>query len=62
MASVDKVAKGYRARWPTPDGASRSRTFVRKVDAERWLTSVEYSKLTATYVDRQVRQHRSGNL
>ena len=52
MASIDKVAKGYRARWRTPDGASRSRTFTRKADAERWLTSVEHSKLTSSYVDR----------
>jgi integrase len=51
MASIDKVAKAYRARWRTPDGASRSRTFPRKVDAERWLTTVEHSKLTASYVD-----------
>jgi integrase len=51
MASIDKVAKGYRARWRTPDGSSRSRTFGRKVDAERWLTSVEHSKLSGAYVD-----------
>jgi integrase len=51
MASIDKVASGWRARWRTPDGASRSKTFKRKVDAERHLTAVEHSKLTATYVD-----------
>ena len=51
MASVDKIAKGYRARWRTPDGASRSKTFSRKVDAERWLTSVEHSKLSGLYID-----------
>jgi integrase len=51
MASIDKVAKGYRARWRAPDGASRSKTFTRKVDAERWLTTVEHSKLTGSYLD-----------
>jgi integrase len=51
MASIDKVAKGYRARWRTPEGDSRSKTFPRKVDAERWLTSVEHSKLSGAYVD-----------
>jgi integrase len=51
MASIDKVARGYRARWRTPGGASRSRTFPRKIDAERWLTSVEHSKLSGGYVD-----------
>jgi len=51
MASVDKVQTGWRARWRTPDGASRSRTFPRKIDAERHLTGVEHSKLVGGYVD-----------
>ena len=52
MASIDKVGpKKYRARWRTPDGASRSRTFERRVDAERHLTQVEGDKLRGSYVD-----------
>ncbi len=51
MASITKLDRGYRARWRTPDGASRSRTFTRKVDAEAWLTRVEGSKLVGGYVD-----------
>jgi integrase len=51
MASVTKVPTGWRARYRTPDGGSRSRTFGRKVDAERFLTTVEASKLTGAYVD-----------
>jgi integrase len=51
MASIDKVATGWRARWRTPDGASRSRTFGRKVDAERHLAGVENARHTGTYVD-----------
>ena len=46
-----KGARKYRARWRTPDGASRSQTFDRKVDAERHLTSVEHSKLAGSYID-----------
>lgn len=34
-----------------PDGQERSRSFARKVDAERWLTSQESSRLTGAWVD-----------
>jgi integrase len=51
MASISKVKGGYRARWRTPAGESRSKTFTRKVDAERHLTSMEASKLHGSYVD-----------
>jgi integrase len=52
MASIDRYPGGrWRARWRTPMGESRSQVFDRKVNAERWLTSVEHSKLTGAYVD-----------
>jgi integrase len=51
MASVNKVPTGWRARWRTPDGRSRSKTFDRKVDAQRHLTSIEGSKLIGAYID-----------
>lgn len=51
MASIDKIPTGWRARYRTPDGHSRSRTFLRKIDAERFLTSTEAAKLTGGYVD-----------
>jgi hypothetical protein len=35
----------------TPLRLDRSRTFGPKVDAERWLTSVEHSKLAGSYRD-----------
>jgi integrase len=75
MASIDKVPTGWRARWRTPEGASRSKTFDRKEDARRHLTSVEHTKLAGSYVDpaagrqpfrdyaerwRAVQVHRSG--
>ena len=51
MASVDKVTTGYRVRWRTPDGKSRSKTVKRKVDADQFLRSIEHSKDTGTYMD-----------
>lgn len=52
MASVERWKGGrWRARYRTPDGRSRGKVFDRKVDAERFLTSIEHSKLTGEYVD-----------
>ena len=51
MASIDKVSKGWRARWRSPEGRSRSRTFARKVDAKRFLTTIDSAKLAGAYVD-----------
>jgi integrase len=48
--SKTKAAR-YRARYRTPDGDSRSRTFERKADAERFLTATDHTKLTGEYVD-----------
>jgi len=52
MASIDRMRDGWRARWRTPEGASRSQNFKRKADAERFLTTVEATKLVGGYVDR----------
>ena len=41
----------YRARYLDPDGRERSRTFTRKIDAEKFLATVEADKLRGTYVD-----------
>ena len=52
MSSVKRDASGaWRARWRDPSGRSRSRNFGRKVDAERFLTELDSSKLTGAYVD-----------
>ena len=51
MASITKVGNGWRARWRTPEGDSRSRTFTRKEDARQHLVSVQHSALSGTYVD-----------
>lgn len=41
----------WRARYLNPDGDERSRSFDRKLDAERFLTEVEHSKNLGTYRD-----------
>lgn len=52
MAHVEKRGpKRWRARYRGPDGRERSRTFERRIDAERFLVSVEHSKGTGSYVD-----------
>ncbi|MGI8807923.1 MAG: tyrosine-type recombinase/integrase [Acidimicrobiales bacterium] len=52
MAHVEKRGPGrWRARYRDPVGIERSKTFDRRIDAERWLTSVEHAKLSGAYVD-----------
>ena len=55
MASTEKRIRDGRvtwlARWRDPAGRQHKRTFPRKTDAERHLTTVEHSVLTGTYVD-----------
>jgi integrase len=41
----------YRARWRDPAGKEHSKTFGRKLDADRFLLSVEDAKLRGAYVD-----------
>lgn len=55
MASVEKRIRDgsttWLARWRDPDGRQRKRSFPRKVDADRFLTTVEHGILTGSYVD-----------
>ena len=55
MASVERREDGgrlrYVARYRDPSGKQRNKTFTRKIDAERYLTSIENAKLTGQYVD-----------
>jgi integrase len=41
----------YRARYSDPDGRERSRVFVRKGDAEKYLSTIEVSKLRGEWID-----------
>lgn len=45
------TGRRWRARYLDPDGCERSRSFDRKVDAERFLAEVEHSKLAGSYLD-----------
>lgn len=55
MASIERHVRAgrvaWQARWRDPSGRQRKRSFARKVDAERFLTGVEATKLTGTYLD-----------
>ncbi len=58
MPSIEKRVRNgqkvWRAHYRTPAGAQRNKTFARKIDAERFLATVESAKLTGTYVDPQL--------
>ena len=52
MGHIQRRAKDrWRARYVDPDGIERSKTFPRKLDAERFLVSVETDKLRGLYLD-----------
>jgi len=52
MSSITKVPTGWRVRWRTPGGKSRSRTFAKERDAKRHLTATDASKDAGSYVER----------
>ena len=55
MASIEKRTRNGQVRWYAryrdPAGKQRTRTFDRRLDAERFLTKIEASKLVGSYVD-----------
>ena len=55
MARVEKPTRDGRVRWyaryRAPDGSQKSKTFSRRIDPERYLTGIESTKLTGTYID-----------
>ena len=55
MSSIEKRVRdgqtSWRAHYRTPDGKQRNKTFARKGDAERFLTTVESAKLTGSFAD-----------
>lgn len=42
---------GWQARWRDPAGSERAKNFLRKIDAERYLVSLESDKLRGRYAD-----------
>ena len=55
-AVVLVVGRHLRARRRTPDGASRSKRFERKTDAEDYLDTVGHAQQTGTYIDSVARR------
>ncbi len=57
MAHIRDRGKDHERRWQAryrdPDGHEKSRTFARKVDAQRWLDQVTADLVTGRYVDPQ---------
>lgn len=55
MASIEKRTRNGQTRWYTryrdPSGRQRTKTFDRKVDAQRYLTGVEGAKQAGVYID-----------
>lgn len=55
MASIERRTRNGQVRWymryRDPSGAQRTKTFDRKVDADRFLTTVESAKMTGSYID-----------
>jgi integrase len=55
MASIEKRIRNDRTRWYVryrdPVGHQRTKSFGRRIDAERYLTNIESSKLSGAYVD-----------
>jgi Phage integrase, N-terminal SAM-like domain len=55
MAHIEKRTRNgrvtYRARYRDPAGREKARVFNRRVDAQRFLTEVENSKLRGTWTD-----------
>ena len=52
MGNVQKRDSGrWRARYRDPSGRERARHFPRKIDAERWLVSMESTKHRGEWVD-----------
>ena len=52
MGSVKRHSNGrWRARYRDESGREHARHFARKIDAERWLSTVQADMLRGTYVD-----------
>jgi integrase len=55
MAHIERRVRNgkvsYRARYRDPAGHERSKSFSRKVDAERWLADIEHAKIRGAWTD-----------
>lgn len=53
---ADSTRKRWRARYRAPDGRERSRSFDRKVDAQRWLDEQTAAMVTGRWIDPNARK------
>jgi integrase len=55
MAHIERRVRGgkvsYRARYRDPAGRERSKSFSRKVDAERWMAEIQHAKTRGSWTD-----------
>jgi hypothetical protein len=52
MGNIQKRPSGkWRVRYRDPTGREHARHFARKVDAERWLASIETAKARGEWID-----------
>src|SRR5436190_12321803 len=51
MASIRRWKGGWQARYRDPNGTQRSKSFARKLDAQRFLASTEVSKARGEWLD-----------
>jgi integrase len=55
MSSIEKRTRNGQLRWYVryrdPAGKQRTKVFGRKIDAERYVTTIDSAKLTGSYVD-----------
>jgi len=66
VASIRKVVHRtgrttWQARWRDPTGAQHSKNFPRRIDAERFLVTIEARKLAGTYIDPRAGRIRLGD-
>lgn len=62
MAFIEKRDnKRWRARYRAPDGRERSKTFKRRVDAERFLTQVKAQMLRGEWIDPEAGKRTLGD-
>jgi hypothetical protein len=57
--SIEKISdRSYKVRWRTPEGASRSKRFARKRDAEDFEATVRTTITDGTYIDSTTKDSR----
>jgi len=65
VASIRRVVHrtgrmSWQARWRDPTGSQHSKNFGRRIDAERFLITIEARKLAGTYIDPRAGRLRLG--